>query len=307
MLKAKLTTKPKPKPKLGFLGIGLMGSPMTLRLLNAGYTIYIWNRSAEKIFPLLENGAIALDSPAAVTIESEFVFMCLTDANAVEQVVFDDNGVVKTGIENKILVDFSSISPVLTREFSVRLESECGMGWVDAPVSGGVKGAEEGSLAILAGGKTEAIERVRPIVSNLCNRMTHMGHTGAGQVTKLCNQVIVASNLVTIAEAISLAERSGIDATKLHEALAGGFGDSLPLQVFGPRFSKREVEPLLGHVYTMLKDVDSARELGRETNTPLPMAATAAEMFRQISSRGYAEEDVTNLIRLFGPREDQIV
>ena len=300
MFKAKVTAK----PKLGFLGTGLMGSPMTLRLLDAGYNIYIWNRTAEKITSLLENGATAADSPAAVAIESEFVFMCLTDANAVEQVVFGDKGVVKTGSEKKLLVDFSSIPPDLTRAFSMRLESECGMGWIDAPVSGGVKGAEEGTLAILAGGKLEAIEQIRPIVSNLCNRMTHMGHTGAGQVTKLCNQVIVASNLVTIAEAISLAERSGVDATKLHEALAGGFGDSLPLQIFGPRFAERKVKPLLGHIYTMLKDVDNARELGRETNTPLPMAGLAAEMFRQVSSQGYAQEDVTHLIRLFEPEED---
>lgn len=300
MFKAKITAK----PKLGFLGTGLMGSPMTLRLLDAGYNIYIWNRTAEKIISLLENGATAADSPAAVAIESEFVFMCLTDANAVEQVVFGDKGVVKTGSEKKLLVDFSSIPPNLTRAFSMRLESECGMGWIDAPVSGGVKGAEEGTLAILAGGKLEAIEQIRPIVSNLCNRMTHMGHTGAGQVTKLCNQVIVASNLVTIAEAISLAERSGVDATKLHEALAGGFGDSLPLQIFGPRFAERKVKPLLGHIYTMLKDVDNARELGRETNTPLPMAGLAAEMFRQVSSQGYAQEDVTHLIRLFESEED---
>ena len=255
MFKAKVTAK----PKLGFLGTGLMGSPMILRLLDAGYNIYIWNRTAEKIISLLENGATAADSPAAVAIESEIVFMCLTDANAVEQVVFGDNGVVKTGREKKLLVDFSSIPPDLTRAFSMRLESECGMGWIDAPVSGGVKGAEEGTLAILAGGKLEAIEQIRPIVSNLCNRMTHMGHTGAGQVTKLCNQVIVASNLVTIAEAISLAERSGVDATKLHEALAGGFGDSLPLQIFGPRFAERKVKPLLGHIYTMLTDVYNAR------------------------------------------------
>jgi len=300
MFKAKVTAK----PKLGFLGTGLMGSPMTLRLLDAGYSIYIWNRTAEKIISLLEKGATAADSPAAVAIESEFVFMCLTDANAVEEVVFGDKGVVKTGSEKKLLVDFSSIPPDLTRAFSMKLESECGMGWVDAPVSGGVKGAEEGTLAILAGGKLEAIEQIRPIVSNLCNRMTHMGHTGAGQVTKLCNQVIVASNLVTIAEAISLAERSGVDATKLHEALAGGFGDSLPLQIFGPRFAERKVKPLLGHIYTMLKDVDNARELGRETNTPLPMAGLAAEMFRQVSSQGYAQEDVTHLIRLFESEED---
>ena len=131
-----------------------------------------------------------------------------------------------------------------------------------------------------------------------------MGSIGAGQITKLCNQVIVASNLATIAEAISLAEKSGIDATKLHKALAGGFGDSIPLQIFGPRYASRQMEPVLGHVFTMLKDVDTARDVGILTNAPLPMASTAAELLRQISARGFAMEDVTHLISLFDPVED---
>ena len=294
------------KPTLGFLGLGLMGSPMTLRLLNAGYEVSIWNRTREKTIPLLNDGANESKNPAEVAHKSEIIFMCLTDGEAVEQVVFGDRGVVKGGCRNKLLVDFSSISPNCTRDFAQLLKSKNEMIWVDAPVSGGVKGAIEGSLSILVGGDIESVDRVRPVMQNLCGRLTHMGHIGAGQVTKLCNQVIVASNLVTIAEAISLAEGAGVDAQKLHEALAGGFADSIPLQIFGPRFSKREMEPLLGHVYTMLKDVDGARALGQETNTPLPMAATAAEMLRQIASRGYAENDVTNLIRLFEPEEEKI-
>lgn len=291
----------KPKPKLGFLGTGLIGGPMTRRLLRAGYDIFVWNRTRKKIISLLEKGENELGDPSAVTNKSEFVLMCLTDSEAVEKVVFGDGGIVNSGNENKIVVDFSSISPDKTREFARRLKSENGMGWIDAPVSGGVQGAKDGSLSILVGGNLDEVDRVRPILENLCGKLTHMGDIGAGQVTKLCNQVIVASNLVTIAEAICLAERAGVDSTKLHDALAGGFGDSIPLQIFGPRFSRREVEPLLGHVYTMLKDVDGARTLGQEVNTPLPMAATASESLRQISSRGYAQEDITNLIRLFEP------
>ena len=294
----------KPKPKLGFLGTGLIGGPMTRRLLRAGYDVFVWNRTRKKIISLLENGANELGDPSAVTNNSEFVLMCLTDSEAVENVVFGDGGVVNSGNENKIVVDFSSISPDKTREFARRLKSENGMGWIDAPVSGGVQGAQDGSLSILVGGSLDEVDRVRPMLEIL-GRLTHMGDIGAGQVTKLCNQVIVASNLVTISEAVCLAEKAGVDSTKLHEALAGGFGDSIPLQIFGPRFSRREVEPFLGHVYTMLKDVDGARVLGQQINSPLPMAATASEMLRQISSRGYAQEDITNLIRLFEPnRED---
>ena len=287
------------KPRIGYVGVGLMGAPMTLRLLAAGYEVVVWNRTREKILPVLEAGATEAESPANVTSQVDFVFQCLTDAQAVEQVVFGDEGISAAGSEHQVLVDFSSMRPDRTREFSTRLREQCGMGWVDAPVSGGVKGAEEGTLAIMAGGEASDVERVRDAVGKFSARFTLMGPSGAGQVTKLCNQVIAASNLVTIAEAVSLAERSGVDASALPEALAGGFADSIPLQIFGPRFAKRQYEPFLGHVYTMMKDLDTARDLGQEKGAPLPMSSVAVEMLRQIADRGYAEEDFTNVIRLF--------
>ena len=272
---------------------------MILRLLAAGYEVVVWNRTREKILPVLEAGATEAESPANVASQVDFVFQCLTDAQAVEQVVFGDEGISAAGSEHQVLVDFSSMRPDRTREFSTRLREQCGMGWVDAPVSGGVKGAEEGTLAIMAGGEATDVERVRDAVGELSARFTRMGPSGAGQVTKLCNQVIAASNLVTIAEAISLAERSGVDASALPEALAGGFADSIPLQIFGPRFAKRQYEPFLGHVYTMMKDLDTARDLGQEKGAPLPMSSVAVEILRQIASKGYAEEDFTHVIRLF--------
>ena len=287
------------KPRIGYVGVGLMGAPMILRLLAAGYEVVVWNRTREKILPVLEAGATEAESPANVTRQVDFVFQCLTDAQAVEQVVFGDEGISAAGSEHQVLVDFSSMRPDRTREFSTRLREQCGMGWVDAPVSGGVKGAEEGTLAIMAGGEATDVERVRDAVGELSARFTRMGPSGAGQVTKLCNQVIAASNLVTIAEAISLAERSGVDASALPEALAGGFADSIPLQIFGPRFAKRQYEPFLGHVYTMMKDLDTARDLGQEKGAPLPMSSVAVEILRQIASKGYAEEDFTHVIRLF--------
>ena len=293
------------KPRVGYVGVGLMGAPMIVRLLAAGYELVVWNRTREKILPVLEAGATEAESPANVTSQVDFVFQCLTDAQAVEQVVFGDEGISAAGSEHQVLVDFSSMRPDRTREFSTRLREQCGMGWVDAPVSGGVKGAEEGTLAIMAGGEANDVERVRDAVGEFSARFTLMGPSGAGQVTKLCNQVIAASNLVTIAEAVSLAERSGVDASALPEALAGGFADSIPLQVFGPRFAKRQYEPFLGHVYTMMKDLDTARDLGQEKGAPLPMSSVAVEMLRQIASRGYAEEDFTNVIRLFDDEESR--
>ena len=293
------------KPRVGYVGVGLMGAPMILRLLAAGYEVVVWNRTREKILPVLEAGATEAESPANVASQVDFVFQCLTDAQAVEQVVFGDEGISAAGSEHQVLVDFSSMRPDRTREFSTRLREQCGMGWVDAPVSGGVKGAEEGTLAIMAGGEATDVERVRDAVGELSARFTRMGPSGAGQVTKLCNQVIAASNLVTIAEAISLAERSGVDASALPEALAGGFADSIPLQIFGPRFAKRQYEPFLGHVYTMMKDLDTARDLGQEKGAPLPMSSVAVEILRQIASKGYAEEDFTHVIRLFDRDESR--
>ena len=290
--------------KLGFIGTGLMGAPMTKRFLGANFYTSVWNRTREKILPLLEAGAKEKSCPGEVAKEATIVFMCLTDASAVERAVFGKEGISSGGKEGKLLVDFSSIRPDLTRQFASQLKSSCGMGWVDAPVSGGVKGAQEGTLAILVGGEIENVERVRPIVKHLCQRFTHMGPVGSGQVTKLCNQVIVGSNIVAISEAVNLARRAGVDASKLHEALSGGFGDSIPLQIFGPRFATFQTEPLLGHIFTMLKDLDTARELGMETNSPLPMSTMAAEALRNIASKGYSNKDITNLIRLFGDTEE---
>ena len=132
------------KPRVGYVGVGLMGAPMILRLLAAGYEVVVWNRTREKILPVLEAGATEAESPAGVTSQVDFVFQCLTDAQAVEEVVFGANGISAAGSDHQLLVDFSSMRPDRTREFSTRLREQCGMGWVDAPVSGGVKGAEEG-------------------------------------------------------------------------------------------------------------------------------------------------------------------
>ena len=290
--------------KVSFIGLGVMGYPMAGYISKAGHNVTVYNRTKSKAEKWTKEykGKIA-ETPEDAAKDSDFVFTCVGNDDDLKEVAIGKKGIFNTIKKNSVYIDNTTASAKVAKELYLKAKNQ-GVGFLDAPVSGGVKGAEEGTLAILAGGKLEAIEQIRPIVSNLCNRMTHMGHTGAGQVTKLCNQVIVASNLVTIAEAISLAERSGVDATKLHEALAGGFGDSLPLQIFGPRFAERKVKPLLGHIYTMLKDVDNARELGRETNTPLPMAGLAAEMFRQVSSQGYAQEDVSHLIRIFESEED---
>jgi 3-hydroxyisobutyrate dehydrogenase len=267
--------------KLGFIGIGLMGKPMTLRLLAAGHEVAVWNRSAAKLAEVLAKGATRAESPAAVARAADIVMMCVTDQKAAEEVLFKKNGIIEGGSAGKLAVDFSSIAPASAREFSARLE-EKGMGLVDAPVSGGVAGAEQGTLAIMAGGRPEHIERVRPVVMHLAARFTRMGDSGAGQVAKLCNQAIVGSLVAVIAEAIRLAEAAGVDAKMLPEALKGGFADSLPLQIFGARMAARRFDPPLAAAATMLKDLQNAAAVAHEKEVWMPMVERALELYRAL-------------------------
>jgi len=286
---------------LGFIGTGLMGAPMSHRLLKAGYPLTVWNRTAAKAQPLIDAGAQAGDSPAGVAAKAEIVFTCLTDTAAMREAVFGEGGIAQGARKGAVLVDFSSIAPDATREMAARLQDETGMTWIDAPVSGGVPGAEEGSLAIMAGGPEEAFRRVEPVVLEMAARFTLMGPSGAGQTTKLCNQVIVGCTMNILAEAARLAVAAGVDAARLPEALAGGFADSKPLQIFLPRMVEARHDPPLGHVYTMLKDLDSVHALAREAGAPVPFTSLAAEQFRLLASRGGNEADALEIFKLSAP------
>jgi 3-hydroxyisobutyrate dehydrogenase len=287
-------------PTLGYIGTGLMGAPMSARLLDAGFALTVWNRTAAKAEPLVEKGAALGDNPSDVAAKSDIVFMCLTDTKAVQEAVFGENGVAQGARKGAVLVDFSSIQPEATREMSARLLAETGMAWIDAPVSGGVPGAEAGTLAIMAGGDAAAFAKVETVVLKMAAKFTLMGPSGAGQTTKLCNQVIVGCTMAVLAEAARLATNAGVDATRLPEALEGGFADSKPLQIFLPRMVNAQHEPPLGHVYTMLKDLDSVTDLARSCTSPVPFTAMAAEQFRLLSARGGNETDALEIFKLSG-------
>jgi len=291
------------KTRLGYLGIGLMGLPMTRRLLKAGYQVTVWNRSRAKIAPALADGAAEGASPAAVARATDIVFACVTDATAIEAVVFGPDGLASVSDGAKVFVDHSSMRPDLTRDYAKRLAAANGMGWIDAPVSGGVPGAEQGTLAIMAGGEKADFDRVAPVVAHTAERFTLMGPCGAGQTTKLCNQVISGCTFAVIAEAMRLAANAGVDAALLPVALKGGFADSKPFQIFAPRMLQAGLAPL-GHNDTLWKDVETALQLGRETRVPMPMTGAAAQVFRMMMARGLAKEEPTILYRLYGPESD---
>ncbi|MDP3074289.1 NAD(P)-dependent oxidoreductase [Bradyrhizobium sp.] len=290
--------------KLGYLGLGLMGIPMTRRLLNAGHDVTVWNRSPGKVAGLVEAGAAPAATPREVATKADIIFMCLLDASAVEQVVFGPDGLAGTDGAGKLAVDFSSIHPDAARAIAARLKQANGMGWIDAPVSGGTKGAEEGTLAVMAGGDAADIERVRPYVLAMARRLTHMGPTGAGQTTKLCNQIISGCSMAVLAEATRLASNAGIDASKLPEALAGGFADSIPLQLFVPRMAQGIHSPPLGHIASILKDLDTVVEVAHDTSTPVPMTALAAQLFRMAKAARGADADALEIYKLSEKRKE---
>ena len=286
-------------PSLGFAGIGLMGLPMCRRLLAAGYPLTVWNRNPAKCAPLVAAGARQVASPSELCEHADVVMLCLADTAVVREVVFGPAGVAEGAKGGQLLVDFSSLEPTATREMAAQLLQQTGMAWLDSPVSGGVVGAEAGSLAIMVGGEAADLERVRSVLLNLGQRVTHMGGVGAGQVTKACNQMIVACNALVIAEVVALAEQAGVDARLIAEALAGGFADSKPLQILGPQMAESRFEPVKWHVRTLLKDLDTAVKFSREQGSATPISGLAAQLMRLHGAQGFLEQDPATLVQMY--------
>ncbi|WP_027853012.1 NAD(P)-dependent oxidoreductase [Marinobacterium litorale] len=286
-------------PKLGFIGMGLMGIPMSRRLMQAGYSVCVWNRTPDKCEPLRQQGAQVASSIAELLASCDILFTCVSDSAAMEELVLGSEGIATHGQNGQILIDCSSIAPDTTRSLADDIARRCGMHWVDAPVSGGVAGAEQGTLAIMAGGDEKIVDHVRPVLAPLSQRVTYMGPVGSGQVTKICNQMLVSCNVLVMAEVFALGEKAGIDTERLPEALSGGFADSIPLQLTGPRMANKAFDEIKWHVKTLLKDLDMAGDLARAMGSATPMAGLGAELMRQHGCRGYLEQDPATLIKLF--------
>lgn len=282
---------------LGFVGIGLMGKPLTLRLLAAGFPVNIWNRTAAKLDEVQNAGASVCASVGELVKASDVVILCLADTAAVETVVKEQ--ILANGSADKLLIDLSSIHPEATRRLAAELLAASGMRWVDAPVSGGTAGAEQGSLAIMAGGAERDIEIARQVLQSLYSRLTHMGPVGSGQTTKICNQMIVSCNVLVIAEMMALAKAAGVDAAKIPEALAGGFADSKPLQIVGPEMAENRFEPVKWRVKTLLKDLQMAVDLAGKQGGAVPMSGLAAQLLQLHGASGFAEQDPATLIKLY--------
>lgn len=273
---------------------------MAKRLLDAGYPLTVWNRAAAKAKPLSDAGAVVVESPAAVARASDIVFTCLTDTSAVEAVVFGPDGIASGAASGTVLVDFSSIQPARTVALAQRLRDEAGMGWIDAPVSGGVPGATNGTLAVMAGGEQTDFDRVAPVVAHLSGRFTLMGPNGAGQTTKLINQLIVGCGFAIVAEACQLAEDAGIDPARIPLALAGGRADSPILQQYMPRMAARDRE-VQARIAIIVKDLTTVMDEAKRLGSALPMTGLATELHKLLARRGLADADNAEIIQLYTP------
>jgi len=282
---------------LGFIGIGLMGKPMTLRLLAAGFKVNVWNRSKEKLHAVTEAGAIACPTIEALSKVSDIIILCLANTDVVKSVV--NNHIAQAKTQAKLLIDLSSIHPETSKELARHLQQQNNISWVDAPVSGGTAGAEQGTLAIMAGGSEADIEIARIVLKPLYKQLTHMGGIGSGQVTKICNQMIVSCNVMVIAEMMALAKTAGVDTSKIPQALAGGFADSKPLQIVGPEMASETFEPIKWHVKTLLKDLNMAVDLSIDQNNSIPLSGLAAQLMQLHANQGYLDQDPATLIKLF--------
>lgn len=275
---------------IAFLGMGLMGSRMTRRLLEANFPVAVWNRTAQACDPLVQQGATALQ--LSEIAKHSVILLCLADDHAVDMVFQQIEPHLQAG---QIIVDFSSLSVDKTHELATRAAAKS-VQWIDSPVSGGTAGAENGSLVIFAGGDAATIERLTPIYTVLSQRVTRMGDIGTGQATKICNQLIVAANSTLIAEAVALAGKAGVDTRLLAPALAGGFADSKPFQILTPRMAEHIFEPVQWKVKTLSKDLNNALVLARQHQLNIPVATRALQQLQVHQDSGHAESDLASVI-----------
>lgn len=278
--------------KIAFLGMGLMGSRMATRLIQAGFEVAVWNRTASACDVLIDMGASALNLQEIANYP--VILTCLADDTAVQNVFDQIQNHVQAG---QVLVDFSSLSVDKTKALAQQAHIRK-VQWIDSPVSGGTAGAEHGTLVIFAGGDMQTIQDLTLIYNVLSQRVTRMGETGTGQATKICNQLIVAANSTLIAEAVALAGQAGVDTTLLAPALAGGFADSKPFQILTPRMATHTFEPVQWKVQTLSKDLNNAVQLAEQFNLNIPVAKQALSQLKTHQNKGYAEADLATVIQL---------
>ncbi len=284
---------PRSPERIGFIGLGIMGKPMAKNLLGAGFPLTVHSRSDAPVDELVDAGAVRAGGAAEVAAASDIVITMLPDTGDVEQVLTGEGGVVDGASAGSLVIDMSSIDPGPTRAMAQRF-ADVGVAMLDAPVSGGERGAIDAALSIMVGGEAAAFERATPIFETLGRNIVHVGPSGAGQVCKACNQLVVAATIEAVAEALLLAERSGVDAAKVREALLGGFAGSKILEVHGQRMLDRTFDPGF-RIRLHRKDARIVEEAAAATATPIPSFTVVTEQLQKAVDAGDGDRDHSGL------------
>lgn len=283
--------------KLGFIGLGIMGTPMALNLIKGGHVLFVNTRSKVPQ-ELADAGATVCTTPAGVAERADIVFTMVPDTPDVEKVLFGDNGVAqglgKNG-KGKVVVDMSSIDPIATKTYAKKI-NETGAAYLDAPVSGGEVGAKAASLTIMVGGEEAVFERVKPLFELLGKNITLIGGNGAGQTCKVANQIIVALNIAAVSEALVFASKAGADPAKVRQALMGGFASSRILEVHGERMVKRTFNPGF-RIALHQKDLNLALQSAKALKMALPQTAGAAQLMQACAALGHDQADHSALVK----------
>ena len=282
-----------PSDRVGFIGLGIMGKPMAMNLLAAGYPLTVHSRSPGPVDEVVSRGATRASGAAEVAAASDLTITMLPDTSDVELVLTGAGGVLEGVAAGALVIDMSSIDPAPTRAMA-EVFAKRDVAMVDAPVSGGERGAIDGTLSIMIGGEPDAVARAMPIFEVLGKTIVHVGPSGAGQVTKACNQLVVAATIEAVAEALLLAERSGVDPGKVREALLGGFAGSKILEVHGQRMLDRAFDPGF-RIRLHRKDARIVEDAARTTGTPIPSFAVVAAQLQRALDDGDGELDHSGL------------
>jgi 3-hydroxyisobutyrate dehydrogenase len=283
------------KMKVAFIGMGTMGAPMAMNILSAGYDVIVHNRHRDKEKPLAEKGAVRAATPAKAAEAADIVIICVSDTPDVESIILGDNGIIDSAKKETLVVDMSTISPSATRKMAATL-SQKEIRMIDAPVSGGSEGAQNGTLAIMIGGDPADVEIARPVLSAMGKTITHVGPIGSGQLTKAINQIVIASTYLGVAEGMTLGLKAGLDMKKVVAAIAGGAAGSWVLDNRAAFMVKNEY-PLGFRVRLHAKDLKIALEAARELGVTLPVSALVDQVESGLIGRGFGDEDVSAMAR----------
>ncbi len=284
-------------PKIGFIGLGIMGKPMSKNLIKAGYQLVVFNRSKTAVDELVAAGAQAVASPKEVAAQTEIIITMLPNSPEVKQVVLGENGIIEGAKSGAVVVDMSSIAPLVSREIAGKLATK-GIEMLDAPVSGGEPKAIDGTLSVMVGGKKEVFEKCFPVMKAMAGTVVLTGEIGAGNVTKLANQVIVALNLAAMSEALVLATKAGVSPELVYQAIRGGLAGSTVLDAKAPLVMDRKFNPGF-RINLHIKDLQNVLDTSHELGVPLPLTAAVMEIMQALKVDGKGDNDHGGLIQYY--------